>query len=231
MTHKLKLLIVEDDPNLGQILKEYLEVKGFDPHLCSDGESGLDAFKKNNFDFCILDIMLPKKDGFELAKEIRASDRHIPLIFLTAKSMREDTIEGLKIGADDYVKKPFSMEELIARIENLLQISRNSGSGGNQESIYFGRFEFRPETYELIESNGLVQLSHRESKILEWLCRHMNGTCHRKDILMNLWGDDSYFNSRNLDVYINKLRKYLKSDESVQIVTLKGVGYLFRVDR
>ncbi|MEO9965239.1 MAG: response regulator transcription factor [Reichenbachiella sp.] len=229
---KIKILLVEDDPNLGQILNEYLQLKGYDTVLCEDGESGLEAFQQDKFDFCILDVMMPKKDGFSLAKDIRAMDRQTPLIFLTAKSMKEDTIEGLKLGADDYLTKPFSMEELLLRIKAILKRTNSNGGAKSGISSYqLGDLLFRYDKSVLERPSGDVKLTSRENELLKLFCEHLNETLDRSVALMAIWKDDSYFNARSMDVYIAKLRKYLKEEESVHILTVHGQGFkLVKID-
>jgi len=223
---KPQLLIVEDDPNLGQILKEYLQIKGYHADLARDGIEGTKLFFNNKYDLCILDIMLPKKDGFTLAKEIRASKRNIPFLFLTAKSLNEDTLEGFKIGADDYVTKPFSMEELIHRLNVILR--RNQATQEEKESpVRFGKFTFDYTQQELSQNGKNIHLTSKESELLRLLYLHKNKILERKLALNMIWRDDSYFNARSMDVYIAKLRKYLKSDESLQIITIHGQGFRF----
>lgn len=221
---KSKLLIVEDDENLGQILKEYLEIKGFETCLARDGEEGLSEFNKNTFDLCILDIMMPKKDGFTLAREIRLLNKQIPIIFLTAKSMKEDTIEGLKIGADDYITKPFSMEELLLRIRAVIR--RTGGIKPQVKSTYeFGNFKFHYHQQLLQYGDQEQKLTSKESELLRLLCQNINQTLDRSAALKLIWRDDSYFNARSMDVYIAKLRKHLKKDENIQILTIHGEGF------
>jgi DNA-binding response OmpR family regulator len=221
---KKKLLVVEDDENLGQILKEYLEIKGFDTTLARDGEEGLSTYQKRAFDLCILDIMMPKKDGFTLAREIRLLNKEIPIIFLTAKSMKEDTIEGFKIGADDYITKPFSMEEMLLRIEAVLR--RSSGTTSKTKSVYrFGAFTFYYDQQVLVIGDEKQKLTSKESELLRLLCQNINQTLDRSAALKYIWKDDSYFNARSMDVYIAKLRKHLKKDENIQILTIHGEGF------
>ncbi len=223
---KVKLLIVEDDPNLGQILKDYLEVKGYHPVLCENGEEGLKVFRKHPFGFCILDIMLPKKDGFSLAKDIRHLDAHIPIIFLTAKSLKQDVIEGLKIGADDYITKPFSMEELLLRIQAILRRTSENGLHGGTQNIYeFGHCFFDYNQQILTTPVKKSKLTSKESDLLKLLCQSINQTLDRSKALKLIWGDDTYFNARSMDVYINKLRKLLKQDPQIQILTIHGQGF------
>jgi len=224
--NKIKILLVEDDPNLGQILNEYLQLKGFDTVLCQDGEAGYKTYREVKFDFCILDVMMPKKDGFTLAREIRVIDKQIPIIFLTAKSMKEDTIEGLKLGADDYLTKPFSMEELILRIQAILKRTSNNGvTKSANSSFQLGKLLFNYDKSVLERPSGDVKLTSRENELLKLFCDHMNQTMDRSVALMAIWKDDSYFNARSMDVYIAKLRKYLKEEEAVHILTVHGQGF------
>ncbi|UII28066.1 response regulator transcription factor [Fulvivirga maritima] len=224
MENKIKLLIVEDDQNLGQILKEYLQLKGYKADLYRDGESGLQAFSPGLYDLCILDIMMPKRDGFSLAQEIRNQDKNIPLVFLTAKSMKEDAIKGLTIGADDYVTKPFSMEELLLRLKAILR--RSAPIAGEQPAEFnIGDYKFDPTRRILDFKGDTTKLTTKENDLLTLLCKHQNKVLSRKIALNSIWGDDSYFNARSMDVYITKLRKYLKKDESLQILTVHGEGF------
>lgn len=225
---KTKILYVEDEPFLGRIVKESLESRDFEVTMATDGKLAVSLFKESNPDICVFDIMLPQKDGYTLAKEIRNINAHVPIIFVTAKTQTEDVLKGFDVGGNDYLRKPFSMEELIARVNNLLSISRNKNSG-SKEVIEIGLYEFSVSRYELKITNQVKKLSHREASLLKMLCDNRHGTISRKDILMSLWGDDSFFNSRNLDVYITKLRDYLKDDPTVQIITIKGIGYHFSV--
>ena len=219
-----RILIVEDDDNLGQILHEYLEMKGYSARLARDGEEGLAEFNTHPFDLCILDIMMPKKDGFTLAKEIRLLNKDIPIIFLTAKSMKEDTIQGFKIGADDYVTKPFSMEELLLRINAVLR--RTGGIETIIQNTYeFGLFKFHYHQQILEIGEEELKLTSKESELLRLLCQNMNQTLDRSTALKMIWKDDSYFNARSMDVYIAKLRKHLKKDENIQILTIHGEGF------
>jgi DNA-binding response OmpR family regulator len=223
---KTRLLIVEDDPNLGQILSEYLHIKGFDTTLAMDGDEGLKFYNESDYDLCILDVMMPKKDGFTLAEEIRQSDKHIPIIFLTAKSMKEDKISGLKIGADDYMTKPFSMEELLLRINAVLRRVTDSSLYIKEKNKYkFGKYTFDYNTGELDNGNSKQKLTTKESELLKLLFLHKNTTVERNYALMQVWGDDSYYNARSMDVYITKLRKHFKGDDSVKIVTMHREGF------
>jgi len=226
---KTKILYVEDEPFLGRIVKESLESRDFVVSMATDGKGVVNLFKESLPDICVLDIMLPQKDGYSIAKEIRQVNPHVPIIFVTAKTQTEDVLKGFDVGGNDYLRKPFSMEELIARVSNLLSITQ-SKNHAPKEVIAIGQYEFSVSRYELKINNQVKKLSHREASLLKMLCENKNGTINRKDILLNLWGDDSFFNSRNLDVYITKLRDYLKEDTSIQIITIKGMGYHFSVE-
>jgi DNA-binding response OmpR family regulator len=226
---KTKILYVEDEPFLGRIVKESLESRDFEVNMLADGKDVVTYFEKVNPDICVLDIMLPVKDGYSIAKELRQKNSRIPIIFVTAKVQTEDLLKGFESGGNDYIRKPFSMEELIARIHNLLQISLSQKTSNANDSIVIGKYEFNPLRYELRFADKVKKLSSREATLLAVLSENRNGTTHRKDILMKLWGDDSFFNSRNLDVYITKLRDYLKDDPTIEIITIKGVGYHFAV--
>lgn len=223
---KYRILLVEDDLNLGQILKEYLEVKGFEVRLCEDGLSGIRVFRQEYFDLCILDIMLPKMDGFALAGEIRTIKPEIPFIFLTAKSMKEDTISGLKLGADDYITKPFSMEELLLRLKAIIKrVYTDSNEPG--QVCKFGLFEFHYDT-RILKGASIedpVKLTTKEAELLKLLCNNLNREVDRSHALKAIWKDDSYFNARSMDVYIAKLRKYLKEDPNIAIQTIHGQGF------
>ena len=223
----LNILIVEDDPNLGQILKEYLHLKGHETTLCRDGEEGFTTYQKGGFDFCVLDVMMPKKDGFSLAREIREVDKQIPIVFLTAKSMKEDTIEGLKIGADDYLTKPFSMEELLLRINaiNKRVNKENTNQSAMPGKTELGKFLFSYDQSLLQGPSGDTKLTSRENELLKLFVQNLNQTLDRSYALKSIWKDDSYFNARSMDVYIAKLRKHLKADASLQILTVHGQGF------
>lgn len=224
---KTKVLYVEDEPFLGRIVKESLESREFEVNMAADGSEATRLFGKIHPDICVLDVMLPQKDGYSIAREIRNVNPTVPIIFVTAKTQTEDLLKGFESGGNDYLRKPFSMEELIVRINNLITISGNGKAKTHSEQIVFGVFEFNPLRYELKSKSHHRKLSHREASLLQMLSERRNATVQRKDILLKLWGDDSFFNSRNLDVYITKLRDYLKEDPSVEIITIKGVGYQF----
>lgn len=224
MEEKLKILLCEDDENLGMLLREYLQAKGYEAELCPDGEEGYKAFLKNKYDLCVLDVMMPKKDGFTLAQEIRAVNTDIPIIFLTAKTLKEDILEGFKNGADDYISKPFSMEELIFRIEAILR--RIKGKKTKESSTYkIGAFTFDTQKQILSIGEKSTKLTTKESELLALLCAHANEILQRDFALKTIWIDDNYFNARSMDVYITKLRKHLKDDPSIEIINIHGKGY------
>lgn len=221
-----KVLYVEDELFLAKIVLESLESRGYDVKWINDGNDVMDAFRSYKPDICVLDVMLPNQDGFSLGEEIRGLNATVPIIYLTAKSQTQDVISGFSAGGNDYLKKPFSMEELIVRIENLLQLVTGQSSDV-PDKYTFGKFTYDPLRMELDDGSDIAKLSHRENELLHLLVKHRNKPVERKMILKQLWGDDSFFNSRNLDVYITRLRKYLKQDPSIHINTLKGVGYQF----
>ena len=224
MEEKQSILLCEDDENLGMLLREYLQAKGYRAELCADGEAGYKAFLKGKFDICVLDVMMPVKDGFTLAQEIRAVNTEIPIIFLTAKALKEDILEGFKIGADDYITKPFSMEELVFRIEAVLR--RVCGKKSKENTQYkIGCFQFDTQK-QLLSINGeQTKLTTKESELLGLLCAHANEILQRDFALKTIWIDDNYFNARSMDVYITKLRKHLKADPSIEIINIHGKGY------
>ena len=224
MDEKLKILLCEDDENLGMLLREYLQAKGFSTELCADGELGYKAFLKTKFDICVLDVMMPKKDGFTLAKEIRNSNQDIPIIFLTAKTLKEDILEGFKIGADDYITKPFSMEELVFRIEAIIR--RTKGKKNKESTVYrIGQFTFDTQKQLLCLGDEQRKLTTKENELLALLCSHANEILQRDFALKTIWIDDNYFNARSMDFYITKLRKHLKDDPQIEIINIHGKGY------
>jgi DNA-binding response OmpR family regulator len=223
MEKEYKILLTEDDENLGMLLREYLQAKGYETDLIPDGEAGYDAFMSKKYDVCIFDVMMPKKDGFTLAKEIRMVNTEVPIIFLTAKSMKEDIFQGFKIGADDYLTKPFSMEELLFRIEAILR--RTKGTLASQDVFQIGKFKFDTQKQQLINGDSVVKLTTKESELLKLLCNNANKVLERNFALKTIWVDDNYFNARSMDVYITKLRKHLKDEPSVEILNVHGKGY------
>jgi DNA-binding response OmpR family regulator len=223
---KIKILLAEDDHNLGSLLKEYLDAKGYQTSLAANGKEGLDMFRKNKFDLCLLDVMMPVKDGFTLAKEVRALDANIPVVFLTAKSMKEDTIEGFSVGADDYITKPFSMEELLLRLTAILRRTRSQNTAHSaQMEFNIGAYKFDYNRQILEHAGKSEKLTSKEAELLRLLCLNSNDVLDRSFALNSIWKDDSYFNSRSMDVYIAKLRKYLKDDASVEILNIHGKGF------
>lgn len=224
MDDKIRILLTEDDENLGMLLREYLQAKGFQTDLQPDGEAGYDAFMKNKYDVCILDVMMPKKDGFTLAKDIRTVNSEIPIIFLTAKSLKEDILEGFKLGADDYLTKPFSMEELLFRLEAILRRTKGN-KNKEQQKFTLGKFVFDTQKQTLTAGDDVVKLTTKESELLKLLCQHANDVLERNYALKKIWIDDNYFNARSMDVYITKLRKHLKPESSVEIINIHGKGY------
>ncbi|MEL6535491.1 MAG: response regulator transcription factor [Bacteroidota bacterium] len=227
MAEATKLLVVEDDPNLGSILHEYLTLKGYEATLARDGEAGWERFQQDTFDLCVLDVMLPKMDGFSLAEKIRDRDVQVPFLFLTAKSMKEDAIHGLKLGADDYLTKPFSMEELMLRMEAILRRTKAGPirPADIPQSLSFGQLSFDPTQQQLTGPEGSARLTGKEAALLHLLCQHLNQTLDRRTALKEIWGDDSYFNARSMDVYIAKLRKHLKQDPGLELLTVHGQGF------
>ncbi len=226
MKRKIKVLLCEDDPNLGSLLKEYLNAKGFDTDLAIDGAEGGKLFRKNSYNFVILDVMMPIKDGFTLASEIRVDDKHVPILFLTAKGMKEDTLEGFKSGADDYMTKPFSMEELLVRMNAILRRSAALPEEGEEvKDFTVGKYHFDYNKQRLIFNEEEIKLTTKENELLYLLCKNKNGIMERNFALKAIWGEDNYFNGRSMDVYVAKLRKHLKEDTSVEILNIHGRGF------
>lgn len=225
-----KILLIEDDPNLGFILNENLELQGFTVKLCVDGEQGLSAYQQEKFDLCLVDVMLPKKDGFAFAREVRRSDDTTPIIFLTAKSLKDDRIEGFKLGGDDYITKPFSMEELVLRIHAVLKRAKPNAEAYKTKQVFtIGKLVFDYEQQLLQNGTQQQKLTSKESELLKLLCLHINDTLEREMALKLVWGEDSYFNGRSMDVFISKLRKYLQEDKNVEIVNVHGKGFKLMV--
>ncbi|GAB7086308.1 MULTISPECIES: response regulator transcription factor [Marinifilum] len=222
---QVKILLAEDDANLGLLLKEYLIAKNYNTTLCEDGDKAYDEFLKNPYDLCIFDIMMPHRDGFTLAKDIRLINSEIPIIFLTAKSMKEDVLEGFKLGADDYMTKPFSMEELLVRIEAVLRRTAGVKPEINQEEFKLGRYTFDAKKQYLVDGDETIKLTTKESELLKLLCNNVNKVLERNLALKTIWSDDNYFNARSMDVYITKLRKHLKEEPSIEIINVHGKGY------
>ncbi|HEY9561046.1 MAG TPA: response regulator transcription factor [Anseongella sp.] len=222
------ILLVEDDPNLGTLLEEYLKLKGnYVVTLCTDGEEAVKAFHSQSFDLCILDVMMPKKDGFAVGREIRKTNSTIPIIFATAKSMMEDKTEGFTLGGDDYITKPFRIDELLLRINALLKRSRNNpGEQPGEETVFrIGRYEFDYLSQVLRIDGKEQKMSGKEAELLRLLCLHSGQLLAREEALLTIWNNDNYFTGRSMDVFLSKLRKYLKEDPNVEILNVHGKGY------
>jgi DNA-binding response OmpR family regulator len=226
MKKKTRVLLCEDDPNLGTLLSEYLIAKGFETDLATDGAEGLKLFKRNTYDFLIFDVMMPVKDGFTLAREIREEDRHTPILFLTAKSMKEDTLQGFDAGGDDYMTKPFSMEELLVRMNAILRRTAVlPADPDSAQEFRIGKYQFDYNKQRLMLNDEETKLTTKENELLYLLCKNKNGVMERSLALKAIWGDDNYFNGRSMDVYIAKLRKHLRMDPSVEIINVHGRGF------
>ncbi|WP_317899871.1 response regulator transcription factor [Aurantibacillus circumpalustris] len=226
---RLKILLAEDDLNLGVLLVDYLETEGFDVKLCKDGDLALKAFGDYSFDLCILDVMMPKLDGFSLAKQIKLKNKVIPLIFITAKSLKEDKLKGYDLGADDYVTKPFDEEELLWKIKALIRRIPENKTLRKVEVISIGKYVFDFNNQSLSISGKVKRITEKESDILNYLCDHKNNIIKREDMVKTLWGESDYFFGRSLDVFITKIRKYLKEDPTITIENVFGVGFIFNV--
>jgi len=227
-----KILLVEDNQNLRTVLKDYLEMLSYDITACSDGDEGARVFTKNNFDLCILDIMMPVKDGFSLAQEIKSIDANVPIIFLTARTLKEDKIKGFKLGADDYITKPFSTEELSLRIEAILrrtQVNHIYNILGEKEIFNIGTYTFDYSSLQLISITKTINLTKKEAELLKLLCSHVNTLIPRELILKSIWGEDNYYIGRSMDVFITKLRKYLYEDTNVSIINIHGSGFKLEI--
>jgi DNA-binding response OmpR family regulator len=224
MSKNVSILLAEDDENLGTLLNTFLKNKGYNVDLARNGKSALEKFNDGNYDFLVLDVMMPEVDGFTVAKEVREVDKNVPILFLTAKSMKEDKLQGFAIGADDYLTKPFSMEELVARIEAIL---KRSGYEGEIDSASFdiGLFTFDSDKRLLIKDGETQKLTTKESQLLKLLAKNKNEVLDRQAALRAIWGDDNYFNGRSMDVYIAKLRKMLKDDPAIEIMNIHGKGF------
>lgn len=220
----MHILLCEDEESLGMLVREYLQAKGYDAELYLDGEAGYKAFVKGEYDMCLLDVMMPKMDGFTLARELRMINAEVPIMFLTAKNLKDDILEGFKLGADDYLTKPFSMDELVYRMEAIL---RRVKARNKQMAVRYqlGRFVFDTQRQLLTIGEKSTKLTTKESELLTMLCTHMNDVLERDLALKTIWIDDNYFNARSMDVYITKLRKHLRDDENIEIINIHGKGY------
>lgn len=229
--NKQRVLLLEDDPNLGFILQEHLQMQGFEVVLCENGEKGLTAYHGGKFDLCLVDVMMPKLDGFTFARKVRERDQEVPLIFLTAKSLKEDKIEGFKIGCDDYLTKPFSMEELMLRITAVLRRAKTVAKPVDLPVMFeIGKFTFDYNRQLLTMGENQSKLTPKEADLLRLLCIHKNQTLEREVALREIWGDESYFSGRSMDVFISKLRKYLRDDDSIEIMGIHGKGFRLIAD-
>ena len=228
---KIKILLAEDDQNLGSILKDFLKIKNYDVVHAFDGKEAFDLFLTSDFNICVFDIMMPKLDGFNLAKQIRESGSKIPVIFLTAKSLSEDKIEGFKIGADDYITKPFNTEELLLRIEAIMRrVNSDSGKADFSDKFMIGKYKFDYNKRMLEINETKLKLTSKENELLKLLCLKKNEILERSAALKTIWKEDNYFTSRSMDVYITKLRNYLKEDNSIEIINIHGSGFKLLVN-
>lgn len=224
MNKGIRLLVAEDDENLGQLLATFLRSKNYEVELAEDGKIALNKFRNGKYDFCIFDVMMPELDGFSLAKEVREIDKQIPILFLTAKDMKDDKLKGFALGADDYLTKPFIMDELIARIEAILRRAKVEGSSNDGEFM-IGKLRYQPELRLLHTDSEVKKLTTKENQLLQLLVKNQNEVLDRRATLRAVWGDDNYFNGRSMDVYIAKLRKMLKDDERIEIMNVHGKGF------
>ncbi len=220
-----RVLLLEDDPNLGLIVQEHLQMNGFEVDLCPNGEAGLARFAREHYRLCLVDVMMPKMDGFSFAREVRRRNREMPLIFLTAKSLKEDKIEGFRIGCDDYITKPFSVEELLLRIQAVLRRSGGTTADDTRTKFDIGRYSFDSVVRVLRFGPEDRRLTPKEAELLRLLCTHLGKTLDRNLALREIWGEESYFNARSMDVFVSKLRKYLKEDPRIEISAIHGVGF------
>lgn len=223
MENKTSILLAEDDPNLGQLLTSFIKSKGFDVSLATNGKTAFEKFNTGKYDFCIFDVMMPEMDGITLAKEVREIDKKIPILFLTAKAMKDDKLEGFAAGADDYLTKPFAMEELLARVNAILR--RTEVKSEQQDESFIGTIKYEPELRLLHLKEGVRKLTTKENQLLSLLVKNRNEVLDRNAALRAIWGDDNYFNGRSMDVYIAKLRKALKEDPSIEIMNVHGKGF------
>jgi len=226
----IHILLVEDDENLGFVTKDNLEMRGYQVNWAKNGQEGYEQFLADKYDLCMVDVMMPQKDGFELARDIRKVNEEVPLFFLTAKSLPEDKIRGLKIGADDYITKPFNMDELVLRIENTLKRTRFRENLQTRDVFTIGQFTFNARNYELTIDNETHKLTKKEAELLRLLCLHEGEVLEREVALRVVWGNDDYFLGRSMDVFITKLRKYLKADPNVSIENMHGIGFTLRTE-
>lgn len=227
---KPQILYVEDDLHLSYVTKDNLELKGYEISFCKDGMDGYEAFQQHQFDLCILDVMLPRMDGFELAKKIRETDEHIPILFLSAKSLKEDRIQGLSLGADDYITKPFSIEELVLKIEVFLKRRKITNGLNKRGEFRVGSYTFDAIKMQLTYDGIAQRLTSRESELLRYFILNQDKVLKKEEILNEVWGTDSYFNSRSLDVFISRLRKYVNKDSNIKLNNIHGIGFIMVID-
>ena len=230
MNQKIKILLAEDDPNLGLLLVDLLNREGYTVNLCKDGEQALLDFEKQTFDFCLLDVMMPKKDGFEVAKLIRQSNALIPIIFITAKSLKEDRLKGYGLGADDYITKPFDEEELLCKIQVIVRRIIQTELADETETTFIGKYIFDFTNQSLLLDGKMKRMTEKESRVLKILSDKRNRVVKREELLKSIWGENDYFMGRSLDVFITKIRKYLKDDSSLSIENVFGVGFILNDD-
>ncbi len=226
-----KILLAEDDLNLGVLLVDYLETEGFDVKLCKDGEFALKVFQNNQFSLCLLDVMLPKMDGFTLAKAIRSKDKKIPIIFITAKSLKEDKLKGYDLGADDYITKPFDEEELLWKIKAVVRRIPEEKRENKPEFIFLGKYTLDLNNQSLVIGNKIKRITEKEYEIINYLSDNRNKIVKREDLLKDLWGENDYFLGRSLDVFITKIRKYLNEDPTINIENVFGVGFILNTEK
>jgi len=222
---KTRILLVEDDPNFGAVLKDYLSMNGYEVRLATDGEKGEDIFLKEEFNLCILDVMMPRQDGISLAAKIKRINNDMPVIFLTAKTLQDDVLAGFKTGADDYITKPFNSEELLYRIAAVLKRSGKLRNNQVQKEFNIGKYHFNYKTRMLNSDEGTSKLSPKEAELLRLFCMKVNDIVYREEALKQIWGRDDYFTARSMDVFVTKLRKYIKGDPSLEIVNIHGNGF------
>jgi two-component system, OmpR family, response regulator len=228
---KPRVLLTEDDVNFGSVLKDYLELNDFDVNLCKNGNQGISSFKNYKYDICILDVMMPEKDGFTLAKEIRQLDQKVPLIFLTAKTLKEDMLEGFRSGADDYLTKPFDSEILLYKIRAILHRKNVESELTEPDEYKIGNYDFNHKLRKLAHNKDEFKLSPKEADLLKMLSIRMNDVLQREEALVKIWGEDNYFTTRSMDVYVTKLRKYLKNDPQIELINLHRNGFMLKVDK
>ena len=227
---KYQILLAEDDPDFGNLLQQYLQMSGYTVTWVKDGVEALELFSRSTFDICVLDVMMPKKDGFTLAEDIININPEVPFVFLTARKLKEDKIKGLKLGADDYIVKPFDADELVLRLKNIIKRSTSSvKSTIKEESIEIGAYSFNQRRLELLYKEETQQLTEKEANLIKFLVEHKNQMLKREEILKEVWGNEDYFSGRSMDVFISRLRKYFKKDSNISIESSRGIGLEFKI--